>query len=172
MRGQQKPETLLLCCKESALNSAPKQLQKNIIKKMNCKKYQVSLAPPGAEEFVSLRAQVGWGDTCSKLAEKGLANSLFHVTVRDDAQLIGMGRVIGDDALFYYIQDVVVAPAYQNLGIGRILMNEIETYLKTNVARGATVALLAAQGKESFYARYGYLERTGSPLGKGMCRFV
>ena len=139
---------------------------------MNCKKYETSLTPPGVEEFVSLRAQVGWGDTCSSSAEIGLANSLFHVTVRDNGQLIGMGRVIGDDALFYYIQDVVVAPAYQNQGIGRILMNEIEDYLQANAAQGSTVALLAAQGKESFYARYGYLERTGSPLGKGMCRFV
>ena len=134
--------------------------------------YQVFYTAPEIEEFASLRALVGWGETCPHLAKTALVNSLFHVTVRDEHRLIGMGRVIGDGALFYYIQDVVVDPAYQNRGIGGILMNEIEKYLNEHANQGATVALLAAQGKESFYARYGYLERTGSPLGKGMCRFL
>ena len=51
-------------------------------------------------------------------------------------------------------------------------MNEIELYLAKTTSTGSTVGLLAAKGKESFYLKYGYLERTGNPLGNGMCKFI
>ncbi|WP_281246192.1 hypothetical protein [Rheinheimera pacifica] len=35
-----------------------------------------------------------------------------------------------------------------------------------------TIGLLAAKGKEPFYRHYGFIERDGVELGKGMCRFV
>jgi len=119
-----------------------------------------------------MREQIGWGRVDVSMAQISLNNSLFHVTIRDGDTLVGMGRVIGDGAMFFYIQDVVVAPSYQGQGIGHAIMLEIENYLSTAVASGATVGLLAAAGKERFYQKYGYLERTGQPLGLGMCRFV
>lgn len=51
-------------------------------------------------------------------------------------------------------------------------MIRVETYLATACPTGATVGLLAAKGKEPFYRRYGFIERDGTELGKGMCRFV
>ena len=130
------------------------------------------LNAPTPEEFVALRAGVGWGTLDLAMAGDSLANTLFHVTVRDEQKLVGMGRVVGDGVLYFYIQDVVVAPGQQGRGIGRMLMEAIEHYLAGATRPGATVGLLAAQGKEGFYRRYGYLERSGDPLGKGMCRFV
>ena len=51
-------------------------------------------------------------------------------------------------------------------------MQEIETYLQTQVTPWATIGLFSAAGKEPFYAQYGYQNRTGSPLGLGTCRFI
>ncbi len=83
-----------------------------------------------------------------------------------------MGRVVGDGVMYLYIQDVAVDPDYQGLGIGDVIMTAIENYLSINVIKGATIGLLAAQGKEAFYARYGYIERPNTSLGHGMCKFV
>ena len=136
------------------------------------KKYQIIHEPPSVDDFVHLRQAIGWGDTDAELAEKSMDNSLFHVSIYDKGILIGIGRVVGDGYMYFYVQDVVVEPKYQGNGIGALLMNEIESYLKKNARAGATVGLLAAKGKEGFYLKYGYLERSGDSLGKGMCKFV
>ena len=133
---------------------------------------EIAYQPPTVAEFIQLRADVDWGKTSASLAQESLNNSLFHVTLRDSGQLIGMARVIGDGALFFYIQDLIVAPTYQAQGYGKVLMQEVEKYLGENACKGATIGLFAAKGKEGFYASYGYQARTGTPLGKGMCKFV
>ena len=134
--------------------------------------YVVGFEQPNVEEFIALRRKIGWGDTQYEMANISLDNSLFHVTVRDNAQLIAMGRVIGDGAMFFYVQDVVVDPGYQGKGLGKLLMQHIESYLASVAEKGTTIGLLASQGKEAFYKRYGYVGRDGEALGLGMCKFV
>lgn len=133
--------------------------------------FRLKLASPTVDEFLVLRAKVGWQGIALNLAESSLLNSLFHVVIYDKQQLVGMGRVVGDGAMYFYIQDVVVDPAYQGLGLGAALMEQIENYLSDTVNKGATVGLLAAKDKEVFYARYGYLARPNASLGHGMCKF-
>jgi ribosomal protein S18 acetylase RimI-like enzyme len=127
---------------------------------------------PSVADFLQLRSAVGWPKINAKLVKKSLINSLFHILVYHNQQLVGMGRVIGDGALYFYIQDVVVAPTHQRLGIGAALMEHIEAYIDKNAEQGATIGLMAAQGKEDFYRRYGYLQRPTAILGHGMCKFL
>ena len=135
-------------------------------------KYDINSESPSVDEFLSLRSLIGWGEMDIDLASTSLKNSLFHVTVRESNRLIGMGRVVGDGAMYFYIQDVIVNPQYQNAGIGSVLMANIENYLSANAKKGATIGLLAAKGKEGFYSRYDYIERPNHSLGNGMCKFV
>jgi len=134
--------------------------------------FQVKLVSPTVGEFLALREKVGWQGIAIDSAESSLINSLFHVVIYHDTKLVGMGRVVGDGVMYFYIQDVVVDPAYQNVGLGAALMEKIESYLSTAATKGATIGLLAAKGKEAFYARYGYVERPNTSLGHGMCKFV
>jgi ribosomal protein S18 acetylase RimI-like enzyme len=134
--------------------------------------YRITLKRPSVQEFLTLRKKIGWGELDLILAEKSLENSLFHVTIYDNSALIGMGRVVGDGAMYFYIQDVIVDPRYQKSGVGTSLMKQIEKYLAENTTKGSTIGLLAAKGKEAFYSRYGYVERPTSSLGNGMCKFV
>lgn len=134
-------------------------------------KYCIKHTSPSVQDFDKLRANVGWGHIDLNMAQQSLKNSLFHVTVYIENELIGMARVIGDGVMYFYIQDLVVIKSYQNKGIGKILMTEVEKYLAKSAKKGATIALLAAQGKESFYTRYDYIERSGDPFGKAMCKF-
>jgi ribosomal protein S18 acetylase RimI-like enzyme len=134
--------------------------------------YSIEVKQPTPTEFAQLREKVGWGVTNVNMAKASLENSLFHVTARVGPNLIGMGRVIGDGVMFFYVQDLVVDPDFQHQGVGDALMQKIEQYLIITAKKGSTVALLSAQEKEPFYSRYGYVERSGNPLGKGMCKFI
>lgn len=133
---------------------------------------QISQLPPSAFEYNELRRLVGWQVVTSGKAEVALNQSLFHVIARVNEQLIGMARIIGDGSLFFYIQDLIVRPEHQGLGIGHLLMEQVEAYLDSVCCQGSTVGLFAAKGKEGFYTRYGYKERDGEELGLGMCKFL
>mgnify|MGYP000639522626 CR=1 FL=1 len=74
--------------------------------------------------------------------------------------------------MFFYVQDVVVDPQYQGNGLGNLLMEQIEAYLSKSAKKGATIGLLASQGKEPFYEKFGYTVRNGESFGLGMCKFV
>lgn len=139
---------------------------------MNLNKYNTLFESPSVEGFIALRHKIGWGEIDFEMAKNSLANSLFHVVIRDQSRIIGMGRVVGDGSMYFYVQDVVVDPDYQKQGIGRALMSEIEHYLSDSAKKGSTIGLLAAKGKESFYSRYGYTLRPNESLGNGMCKFI
>jgi GNAT superfamily N-acetyltransferase len=138
----------------------------------------IKLDSPTVQDFITLRSSIGWGEADATMVETSLVNSLFHVTIYSTSnsdepnKLIAMGRVVGDGAMYFYVQDVVVEPSYQGQGIGDTLMNAIEAYLTQTAKQGATIGLLAAKGKEDFYRRFGYQLRPNDTLGNGMCKFV
>ena len=127
---------------------------------------------PSTDQFLKLRERVAWGAISEELADNSLSNSLYHVSIYQQGALIGMGRVVGDGYLYFYIQDVVVHPEYQGHGLGALLMKKIEDYLSTAAVAGSTVGLFAVRGKEAFYEKFGYQIRSGNPMGLGMCRFT
>lgn len=129
------------------------------------------IASPLVEDFVALRIKVGWQSIDKASAQRSLDNSLFHVAIYDQDVLVGMGRVVGDGVMYFYVQDIAVDPDYQGFGIGDRIMTAIEGYLSNTAISGATIGLLAVKGKETFYARYGYFNRPNATLGHGMCKF-
>ncbi|PNH90590.1 GNAT family N-acetyltransferase [Vibrio diazotrophicus] len=132
----------------------------------------ILLEAPSAEEFITLRETANWKSPSLVHVTQSIQNSLFHVTIRTGKDLIAMARIVGDGVMYFYIQDVVVSPNHRQKGLGSILMQEIERYLEQNAPSNATVGLLAATGKESFYERYGYVIRPTEALGHGMCKFT
>lgn len=127
---------------------------------------------PSVDEFLLLRERIGWTNPTHEVVQLSLDNSLFHVCIRKNSQLLGYGRVVGDGAMYFYIQDIMVNPDFQQQGIGAHIMNQIESFLESVAQSGATIGLLAAHNKEDFYKKFGYCSRTGVPLGLGMCKFI
>jgi predicted GNAT family N-acyltransferase len=127
---------------------------------------------PTVAEYNHLRDHVGWGAYADAGAVvHGFKHSLFHVTVRDGDELIGMGRVIGDGAITFYIQDVIVREDYRGQGIGKSIMERLMDYIARTATENAIVGLFAAKGKEPFYERFGFIGRPNETLGKGMIHF-
>jgi GNAT superfamily N-acetyltransferase len=68
-----------------------------------------------------------------------------------------MGRIVGDGAIYFYVQDVIVRPAHQGRGIGRCIVNCLMDWIHDNAPPRAFVGLFAAEGRDGFYAHYGFM---------------
>jgi ribosomal protein S18 acetylase RimI-like enzyme len=134
--------------------------------------FELDFSPPTALSFMQIRQSVSWDNCSTEVTTKSIENTLFWVSLYKDNQLIATGRVMGDGAMYFYIQDVIVSPSYQNRGLGNQIMEHIEKYLLKNATKYSTVGLFAAKGKEGFYQKYGYLIRDGQHLGQALCKFV
>lgn len=123
-----------------------------------------------AQEFVNLTEAVGWGCPNLKQIETALKNTIYSISVEIDGKIIGMGRIVGDGARIFYIQDVVVEPNYQGMGIGIKIMECLMAYIE-KVAMSACntmVGLMSAKGKECFYEKFGFQKRPNEFQGNGM----
>ena len=117
-----------------------------------------------------LRNTTAWTKISDKQVEEALSNDLFSVAVFDKNRIIGMGRVIGDGAIYYYVQDVIVHPDFQKKGVGALVMNAIENYFTKHVCNYAFIGLMAADGSMEFYKKLGYKRR--SDTAPGMYRVI
>ena len=128
---------------------------------------------PTAQQFNLLTDSVGWGTRDVAVVEKALANSLYCLGAFDGDKLIGFARIIGDETIFLYIQDVMVMPEYQGQKIGTGIMEKliekINEYKKVNSS--IRTYLGASAGKEDFYKRFGFETRADAGLGPGMVLF-
>ena len=139
---------------------------------MSAPEIRLEKQAPSASDFASIRESVGWLNPELSILQNSIDSSLFWVSAYLNDQLIGTGRVIGDGAMYFYIQDVIVHPNHQKRGLGTRIMQFVNQYLVSNCAVGSTVGLFAAQGKEPFYEQFGFVSRNGQKLGLGMCRFI
>ncbi len=125
---------------------------------------------PTTFEYLNLRNSANWRDVDNKLAEEALNNSIFSAVAIDNDKVVGMGRVIGDGGLYFYIQDLIVLPDYQHKGIGKQLMKELMDYINDKANDGAFVGLMSAKGYEEFYKPFGFKARR--PDAPGMFKII
>ncbi len=111
------------------------------------------------DEYNVLRKSVGWWDTEQTATQTALKNTLYSLVVSENENVIGFGRIIGDNGLYYYVQDLIIHPSYQGKGIGRKIMDRLLDYINSNAQRGAFVGLMAARGLENYYKEFGFKPR-------------
>lgn len=124
------------------------------------------------EVYCALREKVGFQPYPLEDVAAALTKTLFTVEVTDDGAPVGIARIVGDDRIVFFIKDVVVDPAYQGHGIGRLLMESVLQYIDGRACGNAYVGLMATPGTEGFYERLGFVKRPSPGLGHGMVRFV
>ena len=126
--------------------------------------FDISDSIPAAEEYNQLRIDAGLSPKSNKAAVIGLPNSLYSVCIRNGQKLIGMGRIIGDGACFLQIVDIAVHPEYQGRGLGKLIMENVESYVSSIAVEGTYVSLIG--DKPEFYEKLGYQHT--APSGFGM----
>ncbi len=121
-----------------------------------------------AEHFVRLKVACGFWDRPLEQVEKALKNGLFNVVAICDGEVVGMGRLVGDGAMYWYLQEIIVLPEYQGKGIGKRIVNRLLEHIKNTAIPGTqvSVGLTAVKGKEPFYEKLGFtLTESGMYMG-------
>ena len=119
-----------------------------------------------AEDFIRLKVATGFRNRPIEQVEKALNNDLLDVVAIVDDSVVGMGRLVGDGVMYWYLQEIIVLPEYQGKGIGTSIVNHLLEYIKKHTANGnfTCVGLTAAEGKETFYERFGFNKSNGMNL--------
>ena len=115
-----------------------------------------------AEEFIRIKVAAGFMDRPLEQVEKALSNGLFNISAICDGKGVGMGRLVGDGAMYWYLQEIIVLPEYQGKGIGKSIVNRLIDYVKKTAIPGTCVeiGLTAVKGKEPFYEQFGFVSGT------------
>ena len=125
------------------------------------------------EEYLEMRKSVGWSIFPLEEAEAGLNNS-YVICLRDEGKAVAMGRMIWDHGYSVLIADIIVCPQYQGRGLGREIMERLMDHIRGLLKPGyrIMVSLLAAENKEGFYKKFGFIERPSEIFGPGMHQWL
>ena len=126
------------------------------------------------DTYLKLRASVNWKKLTRKQAQAALDGSLYTLGLYIAGQPVGMGRLVGDGAVICYIQDLIVHPNAQHLGVGHMLIERLIGKVESMTGEGTEMMLdlMCAKGREEFYKHHGFLARPTDGLGPGMIRYI
>ncbi|MBE6046991.1 MAG: GNAT family N-acetyltransferase [Clostridium sp.] len=121
-------------------------------------------------EFIELRKSVGLSELSEQQVNKMLNNSIYSLLIKDGKRAVGMGRLVGDGAYVYYLQNINVRPEYQKLGIGALIINNLLDFVKKDKIQGTSVMvlLMSSKNSEGFYKKFGFRARPNENEGCGM----
>ena len=116
-----------------------------------------------AKDFIRLKVATGFRDRPIEQVEKALENNLFDVIAVCNDEVIGMGRLVGDGVMYWYLQEIIVLPEFQGKGIGTRIVDRLLEYIKDNTTPGTfvSIGLTAATGKDTFYEKFGFSKSLG-----------
>ena len=114
---------------------------------------------PTVEEHGALALSVGWhSDFHWESVPASLAGSVCGVVAyADDGQPVAMGRVVGDGAFYFYLQDVAVHPDHQHQGLGRQVVARLCDQVVQIAGADCFVGLFATPDGQALYASEGFV---------------
>ena len=123
---------------------------------------------PTAAEYIDLRTKMGWGTINEEVAVKTIQAAAFTACLRQNDRLIGLARVMGDGVLYFFLADLMIDSEFRGGGHGDRLMRVVTAYFDRSAKPGSTITLMALNGREFFYERFGFVRCPDGPFGTGM----
>lgn len=129
---------------------------------------------PSANEWIELRNKIGWNIHSTSVHHSASDSTLFGIIIYDEEKNpIGMGRVVGDGKICFYLQDIGVIPEWQNNRLGHHIMTEMISYVYEHAEPKSIVGLMASDKKsENFYKKFGFETRSHENKGEGMIKEI
>ncbi len=117
---------------------------------------------PTLLEHRALAERVGWTDAFRwEAMPASLAGSCTGtVATTPDGTVVGMGRVVGDGAFFFYLQDIAVDPQHGGRGIGSEITERLLAQVRDMAGGDAFVGLFATEAAATLYRRAGFDDKT------------
>ena len=103
-------------------------------------------------DVADLFARVGWDARDPEDVRRAFARSSLKVFAFENDELIGFGRTIDDGQFYATVVDVVVSPAHQRKGVGRAIVEDLQSRLQSFLV----VTLIAAPDVQPFYEKLGW----------------
>jgi GNAT superfamily N-acetyltransferase len=113
---------------------------------------------PGIDDYVRMRIAAGMHPMSREAATRALPNTLFGVHLARNGEVVGMGRIIGDNGCFFTVVDIAIVPELQGRGLGKRVMAALDAWLQRNVPPSAYVTLIADGDARYLYAQFGFVE--------------
>ncbi len=120
---------------------------------------------PTMAEFGGLFDSVGWPRYGTTTAAAALDGSLLGIVALADGEAVAMGRVVGDGAQFFYIQDVVVRPAHQGRGIGRQIVSRLMSAIEAMAPGTPFIGVFSTPDAVHLYRTLGLDDAFGGLTG-------
>jgi GNAT superfamily N-acetyltransferase len=108
------------------------------------------------EQVAGLFRAVGWGERDPNDVRAAFARCTFKAFAFEGNELVGFGRTVDDGQFYATVVDVVVSPAHQRKGIGRAIVEDIQSRLQGFLV----VTLTAAPDVQPFYRQLGWRNQT------------
>lgn len=121
------------------------------------------------QQFEYLYNSTKWDPFSSNQIGSSLKNDIYHVSAWIDDEIIGMGRLLGDKAMYWYIQNLIVLPEYQSIGVGTTIMNYLLAFVRKNSISSSQVVigLMCSEHTAPFYQKFSFDIRPCNSLGPG-----
>ena len=117
-------------------------------------------------EWLQMREAVGFPIFEKKIAQKALDGSLGVLGVKRNGTHIGMLRILGDGVYSFYLNDVIIVPNFQKMGLGKKLLNEAFKFIRDNFCKETlfSISIFANDMSEKFYEKVGFSVRREIPM--------
>lgn len=110
---------------------------------------------PTVEAYNQLRVNAGMNSTKPHSeVKKALVGTLFLVSVYEENELIGLGRIVGDGGVAFIVCDIMVDKRFQRRGIANKMMKIIDQWFDENTHESSFITLLAKVPADRLYRKY------------------
>lgn len=108
-------------------------------------------------DFVRIRRDLKWNDIPETLVEKAINGSMINISVYDNEECVGVGRIVGDGALKGMLTDIMVLNEFQGKGVGKLIVTSLIKELENMVNDGCCFQLEASPtaNNREFYIKCG-----------------
>ena len=108
-------------------------------------------------DFIKIRKDLEWNEIPYDLVKKALNGSMINISAFDNEKCIGVGRIVGDNALKGMLTDVMVLKGYQKCGVGKLIVTSLIEKLSERIKNGDCFQLEASptSNNREFYIKCG-----------------
>lgn len=120
-------------------------------------------------QFEYLYNSTGWPAFSKQQITNSLYNDKYHVSAWIDSEIVGMGRLLSDSSIYWYIQNIIVLPEYQSRGIGTAIMENLLSFIRNHSYPNShvVVGLMCSEHTAPFYRKFSFDIRPCNDLGPG-----